>query len=757
MRAEIRLKGIVQGVGFRPFVYRLAAAHRLVGLVRNRGDATVEIVAEGDPNYIKKFIADLQNKKPPLARIYEMKTKYSESRGKFDKFTIVKSTEKIELSGSAIPPDVAICEECSKELKNPTNPRYDYFFITCTDCGPRYTIIERLPYDRPNTTMRDFEMCDFCQDEYENPLNRRFHAQTVACPKCGPHAYLTTNDGEPFDEKDPIRKAGKLLEEGYIIAAKGNGGFHVATATTNATPIERLRSIKHRSQKPFAIMARDLETTKTFAEVTAQEEGVLTSYIHPIVLLDKSEDYYLSDLIAPNLHNIGVMLPYTGLHIMLLDKVKEPAFVMTSANPPNEPIVTDNKEALKKLGSTVDYFLFHNRTIAHRCDDSVVRMHGSRLTLIRRSRGYAPEPIHLAKNMKTCVLGVGAEQNATACILLGDKAFMSQHIGDVENVETLDFFKGTINHLIRLTNSKIGAVACDVHPKFSTTKLASELGTELKCPMIPVQHHHAHIAALMGEHNISSMIGIACDGFGYGTDGKAWGGEILHCDATGFKRLGHLQEQSMLGGDLATRYPIRMAAGILHQTTNITDWLLTNSTNLPHGRIEAETILTQLEKGDIQTKTTSCGRILDAISAILGVCNERTYEGEPAMKLESVAIDGKDVLKLEPKLEGGILNTTLLVETVFEQRNKISATDLAYSGQAYLAQGLAQLAVEQAEHLGIKNIGFSGGVAYNMHIVVTMRKIVEKNGLRFFIHEKLPAGDGCISFGQAYATSLKMS
>lgn len=343
-------------------------------------------------------------------------------------------------------------------------------------------------------------------------------------------------------------------------------------------------------------MTRDVETAKTFAQVSAEEEKLLTSYIHPIVLLNKSENYNLSDLIAPKLHNIGVMLPYTGLHIMLFDKVKEPAFVMTSANPPNEPIVMSNEEALKKLGGIVDYFLFHNRAIAHRCDDSVVRLHNSNLTLIRRSRGYAPEPILLTKSVKTCALGVGAEQNATACIVNGDKAFISQHIGDVENLETLAFLRNTIKHLIRLTNSRIEVVACDVHPKFSTTTLAQELGTELNCPVVQVQHHHAHIAALMGEHGIDDMIGIACDGYGYGTDGKAWGGEILHCDAAGFKRLGRLQEQSMLGGDLATRYPIRMAAGILHQTTDITEWLLANSANLPHGAAEAKLILEQLKK-----------------------------------------------------------------------------------------------------------------------------------------------------------------
>ncbi|HML02401.1 MAG TPA: carbamoyltransferase HypF [Candidatus Bathyarchaeia archaeon] len=755
MRAEIKVRGIVQGVGFRPFVYRLATTHALVGLVRNRGDATVEIILEGEKSQIKQFVAELRDKKPPLARIYSLTIRYLIDKDEFDEFSIVKSTEKTEFSGSIIPPDVAICEECLKELKDPTNPRHSYFFITCTDCGPRYTIIERLPYDRPNTTLNNFLMCDLCKREYEDPANRRFHAQTVACPNCGPRAYLTAKNGELIDKKDPIREAGKLLQEGNIIAVKGVGGFHVATSTTNADPIERLRKVKLRSQKPFAIMARDFETVRTFAEVNAEEERVLTSWVRPIVLLSKSGSYFLSDLIAPNLHNIGVMLPYTGLHIMLFDKVKEPAFVMTSANPPNEPIVTENKEALKKLGDLVDYFLFHDRIIAHRCDDSVVRMHGQRLTLIRRSRGYAPEPIQLAKKMKYCSLGVGAEQNATSCILLGEKAFISPYIGDVENIETLQLLKDTVSHMIRLTNSKIEVVVSDLHPKFSTTRLASELGTELSCPQISVQHHHAHIAALLGEHGISRVIGIACDGFGYGTDGQAWGGEILYCEKAGFKRLGHLQEQPMPGADLATRYPARMAAGILCGTEDIADWLLSESSSLPHGKEEAEIILEQLEKRKITSKTTSCGRVLDAISAILGVCKERTYEGEPAMKLESVAKSGKDVLGLEPQLEGDTLNTTFLVKAVFERKNECRNADLAYSAQAYLAKGLAQLAVEHANRLDLENVGFSGGVSYNMQITMMIRKIVEENGLSFFVHEILPAGDGCISFGQALVGSFQ--
>ncbi len=474
MRAEIKVSGIVQGVGFRPFIYRIAVKNRLVGYVRNRGDAVVEIVVEGKKGDVNRFLEDFKGKKPPLARIYEVTTNYTEDKNEFEKFTILKSSENVELSGSAIPPDISICNECLRELRDSKNKRYNYFFITCTNCGPRYTTIERLPYDRSNTTMQDFPMCDFCSKEFGNPSNRRFHAQTVACSKCGPKVYLAANDGQPIEQKDPIREAGRLLEEGYIVAIKGNGGFHVATATTKSEPIARLRKAKHRTQKPFAIMARDLETVKSFAEASSAEAELLTSYIKPIVLLKKRDDCYLSELISPGLHNIGVMLPYTGLHYMLFDDVREPAFVMTSANPPNEPIVAENQLAVKRLGAVVDFFLFHNRVIAHRCDDSVVRFHSENHSLVRRSRGYAPEPIRLKRSANSCVLGVGAELNVTSCVLLRDKAFVSQHIGDVENLETLRFLKKAVNHLIRLPNSKLEFVACDLHPKFNTTRLARD-------------------------------------------------------------------------------------------------------------------------------------------------------------------------------------------------------------------------------------------------------------------------------------------
>jgi hydrogenase maturation protein HypF len=756
VRAEIKVSGIVQGVGFRPFIYRTAVENRLVGYVRNRGDAYVEIVVEGKKRNIEYFLRDLKEKKPPLARIHSIITNHLEEKNEFDKFTILKSSNEVELSGSVTPPDVSICNQCLNELRDPKNKRHDYFFITCTDCGPRYTIIQNLPYDRLNTTMKEFQTCPFCQKEYTDPANRRFHAQTVACEKCGPRAYLAMKNGQQINSEDPIREAGKLLEEGFILAIKGYGGFHVATATTRDEPIIRLRAVKHRAQKPFAIMARDLETVKRFAEVSQKEAELLTSYIKPIVLLGKSDNYYLSNLIAPGLHNIGVMLPYTGLHYMLFDKVHEPAFVMTSANPPNEPIVTENMEAIRKLGDIVDYFLFHNRFIAQRCDDSVVRVHGENTSLIRRSRGYAPEPIQLKRSSKNCVLGVGAELNAASCVLLKDKAFISQHIGDVENLETLQFLKSATKHVLRLTNSKPVAIACDLHPKFTTTILAQDLGSELRLPVVGVQHHHAHAAALMAEHGANEIIAIVCDGYGYGSDGAAWGGEILHCKRDGnFQRLGHFEEQPLVGGDLATRYPMRMAAGILNKVDDVKEWLLSHSAHLPHGKEEVEIILQQLKKHPLPT-TTSCGRVLDAVSAILGICYERTYEGEPAMKLESAAIKGRNVLKTEPIIKDNVLYTTALVQEIFNNKNTYVVSDLAFSAQLYLAKGLAQMAVSEAKRLDVDVVGFSGGVAYNEHIAQTIRKVVEKNKLKFVVHELVPPGDGGISFGQAVATAWQM-
>jgi hydrogenase maturation protein HypF len=752
LRVKLNVTGIVQGVGFRPFIYRIAVRNDLTGYVRNRGDAGVEVLLEGKAEKIQSFMRDLTEKKPTLAQIEKINQTELSGKNEYEHFTIFQSSQEAETSGSIIPPDIAICNQCLKELRDPKDPRFEYFFITCTDCGPRFTIIERLPYDRENTTMREFPLCGFCQKEYEDPSNRRFHAQTVACPTCGPKAYLTTNTGELVQTKDPVRIAGKLLSEGNILAVKGYGGFHIASSTMLEPPLLRLRTTKHRQEKPFAIMAKSLQAAKEFAEVGSKEQELLTSPARPIVLLNKSPSYSLSPLVAPYLHNVGVMLPYTGLHYMLFDQVDDPAFVMTSANPPNQPIVKDNEAPQKILGGTVDYFLFHNREIAHRCDDSVMRVHADRQVFLRRSRGYAPVPIRLKQKSKRCVVGLGGELNNTSCVLLEDKAFISQHIGDVENIETRNFLQEATNHLQRLTNCHAETVACDLHPKFNTTMLAKEMAQENGLGLIPVQHHHAHAAALMAEHGLDEVVAIVCDGYGYGSDGGAWGGEILHCslESAEFARLGHLEAQPLLGGDLASRYPLRLAAGILQKAgINVEEWLMQNSKHLPHDETEAKLILQQLKVGKGTVETTSCGRVLDAVAAVLGVCFERSYEGEPAMKLESIALAGKDILQIQPQVKGDVLDTTCMMREVFGSLGRVSAADLAYSAHAYLAKGLAALAIQVANAESVKDVGFSGGAACNQILAQLMRENVEAEGLRFFVHEAVPAGDGGVSFGQA--------
>ena len=756
MRVKLLVLGIVQGVGFRPFIYRTAVKHGLAGYVRNRGDAGVEIALEGVQQNIDAFMADLLAEKPSQACIDQIKRTPLTGSNQYRGFTIIQSSQDAEQSGSIIPPDIAICDPCLRELRDPQNPRYDYFFITCTDCGPRFTAIERLPYDRENTTMREFPLCDFCKREYLDPMNRRFHAQTVADSACGPKVYLTTSTGKPVEAPDPIRLAGKLLSEGKILVVKGYGGFHIAASTTLDAPLLRLRQAKHRKEKPFAVMARDLEAAKTIGEVTAAAEALLTSPQRPIVLLNKVAGYSLSPYVAPNLHNIGVMLPYTGLHYMLFDKVPDVAFVMTSANPPNQPIVKDNEEALKILGDTVDYFLFHNRQIAHRCDDSVMRLHGSRPVFLRRSRGYAPAPIRLKSKAKRCVVGLGGELNGTATVLFEDKAFITQHIGDVENLETLGFLQEATSHLQHLTNTRAEVVACDLHPKFNTTQLAKEVAESAGLPLIRVQHHHAHAAALLAEHGLDEIVAITCDGYGYGSDGSAWGGEIMYCtnQSAEFRRLAHLEPQLLLGGDLASRYPARLTAVMLQKAgIKPNTWLTQNSNMLPHGKTEAQLIIKQLEKGTGGPQTSSCGRVLDAVSALLGVCAVRSYEGEPAMKLESAALGGGDVLQLKPQISGSVLETSILMRALYESLGRVSVADLAHSAHVYLARGLATLAIEQAQTQGTKNVGFTGGAACNQILAETIREAVEATRLKFYVHEAIPAGDGGVSFGQAIVAS----
>jgi hydrogenase maturation protein HypF len=749
MQAKILVKGIVQGVGFRPFIYRLATRLGLAGFVRNRADAVVEILLQGPKDRLDVFLMALNNEKPPMAKMQDVSVEFKQSdEDGLSSFLIVASGQERKETGSTIPADIAICSNCLSELRNPTDRRFDYFFITCTDCGPRFSAIEKLPYDRPNTSMVDFPMCETCAVEYRNPGDRRFHAQTVACPNCGPRVFLVKANGDYVNSGDPIREAGRLVSEGHVVAIKGIGGFHLASSTLLADPLRKLRRSKKRRQKPFAIMARDLAAVKTFARVNRVEEELLTSYHHPIVLLEKNDDYNLSDQIAPNLHNVGVMLPYTGLHVILFDSTQEPAFVMTSGNAPNEPIVSENEEALKKLGDVADYFLLHERRIVNRCDDSVARVVEDSLAVIRRSRGYAPTPILLGSSVSKCTIGTGAELNASPCLAVGQRAYFTQHIGDLETDVTVKFHMEALANLRSLVGGAIEAVGCDLHPNFNSSRIGEALAKENGIHAIKVQHHHAHIRSLMAEHGLNEIVGICCDGFGYGADGTAWGGEILVCHGSEYRRGGHLEQQPMVGGDLATVYPLRMVAGILRDDPATAEWLMSWQRLFRHGEMEIETIYKQLKRGDF-TFTSSCGRVLDAAAALLGICYERTYEGEPAMKLESAAIGGSYAVGIEPIIHGNVLLTTPLLQELFLKRNENTVRDLAFSAEEYLARGLTEQALTEARRGGIRSIGFSGGVAYNAHIVSTAARIARSQGFGFLLHKEVPPGDEGIALGQA--------
>ena len=754
LRATVLVTGIVQGVGFRPFIYRMAKRHELRGFVRNRADAVVEIVVEGEGSRIDAFLRSVKQEKPPLARLDRMQVNYSDDETGLADFAIEESSLERTRSGSVVPPDISICDDCLKELRNPADRRHNYFFITCTNCGPRYTTILGVPYDRDNTTMDQFPMCPNCRAEYTNPLDRRFHAQTIACPSCGPQVALLNKLGEPVTTDDPIVEAAKLLAEGKTLALKGNGGFHLSASTLRNDAVDLLRRSKDRRNKPFAIMARSLEATLTFADVSDSECELLESYPRPIVLLHKKAPFPLSDRISPKLDSVGVMLPYTGMHYLIFDSLNDPALIMTSANAPNEPIITENKKAIQRLGTVVDYFLVHDREISQRADDSVVRCIAETATPIRRSRGYAPAPIILSRPTQIRTLALGAELNVTACMLLDNKAYLTQHIGDTETLETARFLEDAVTHLQRLIGFEPEALACDLHPKFTTTKSAERISKQLNVPLLRIQHHHAHAGALMAEHSVNEIVAIICDGFGLGYQNEAWGGEILLCHDAKVRRAAHLEEQPMAGGDLATRYPIRMVAGILRDEPNIQDWLNANRAHLPHGSAEVPIIRRQIDRGEF-VWTSSCGRVLDSIAALLGICYERTYEGEPAMRLEAYSRGGTDKLNIKPEVTGGIINTTSLIRTIYDQRMKISVSDLAFSAHAYLARALAEVAVALAEEEGIQTVGFSGGVAMNEIITTRIRKIVAHAGLQYVGNSIVPPGDGGISLGQAFLSSIR--
>lgn len=762
-KARVLVQGIVQGVGFRPTVYRIAREMGLGGSVRNLGNS-VEIILEGSKEEIKQFAKNLKQKKPPISKINTLKIECigKVTEPEFDDFIILESSA--EFSGSSvIPPDVAICDKCLEEIMNNGNSRYSYPFTACTDCGPRFTVINSIPYDRERTSMGKFPLCDGCMIEYKDPLDRRYHAEATCCPECGPSVFLYKEG--VLEVKDPVIEAVKLIDEGNILAVKGIGGTHLVTKTTEDDPIATLRKRLGRLNQPFACMSPDIETIRTFAEVRDYEEEALISRRRPIVVLNKNENYYLAPSVSPMLHNLGVMLPYSGLHYLLFKYSNEPAYTMTSANKPGEPMMIDNEEITGKLGGIADYYLLHDRKVVNRCDDSVIRFRAGDLAFIRRSRGYVPEPYDFSNISDDInILALGPELDVTFALLKDKKCYVSQHIGNTTKFETYKYLQKAIDYMMRITKTdNIDLIACDLHPLFFTTKLAGELSEKFGCDVFGVQHHHAHAGALYVDHNIDELICIAADGVGYGDDGTAWGGEILHSIRDKYARIGSLMPQMMAGGDLTTKYPIRMVVSMLYDhydTEELKNLMKDEYVHyFKHGEKEVDLVLKQLERGFNVAETTSTGRVLDAISAILGICDERTYEGECAMKLESVAYHGQNTIDIPVKIkkhgEMDVVDTTSILISVLENKKAGKPIkDIACSAQYAVASGLAELGIKAADKTGIDIIGGSGGVFYNEAISKTIKDLVIENGFEFIQHVNSCAGDGSVSLGQAAIAAM---
>jgi hydrogenase maturation protein HypF len=758
--SRIIIEGTIQGIGFRPFVYRIAVKNNISGFIRNNEDGTIEIVAEGTKKDTDIFLYELYNNKPFLAHYHHVQVdnlnnKDSNYHYQDNKFIIFPSSTKRKYSFSMIPPDISICNKCLADIYNENNKRrFQYPFTSCTQCGPRYTILKSTPYDRNRLSISKFPLCDECALEYNSLNDRRFHSETICCNKCGPSYFLLDKKGSNINSTKSLSIISKLISEGSIIAVKGIGGFHLITSAFNYESISKLRLIKNRKNKPFAVMAKDIDTVKSFANLNSNEEKLLKSYIKPIVLLSKEKNYSLSSLVAPNLNSIGVMLPYTGLHNLLFDN-NNSIMVVTSANSKNQPIIIDNSEAVKILCNSVDYFLLHNLDIISRSEDSVVKYVYDKIALLRRSRGYVPNPIYLNKKSKTCILALGSELNLTFSIIIDNKCYISNYIGDIVNLENYKYLQKSINHFFHFLDQIPQIIVCDLHPSFNTTRLAYHMKNSENI-LIQQQHHYAHILSLMAEYSIDEIIGIICDGAGYGDDGSIWGGEILTSNRYGYERSGHLMKQPMIGGDKATYYPLRMVAGILYNKVDQFENFIYEKFRYFHGGSKEVKILfdeiIKINSGKFKTvMTTSTGRILDAVSSLLGICYERTYEGEPALKLESAALNGSDVLNQPPLISNNILNTTFLLQNIYENRNRFSTKDLAYSAHLYIAKGLAEIAIDKALTCGIKKIGFSGGVAYNSIITKTLAEIVRTAGIKFITHENTSPGDSGISIGQAYS------
>ena len=750
LRLKISIRGVVQGVGFRPFVYQLAARHHLKGWVCNTsGDVKIDV--EGKRPALNRFLADLETLAPPLAHIEDISATSQTAVG-YQRFEIQESISE-EGKYQLVSPDIATCADCLQEVLSPGDRRYRYPFTNCTNCGPRFTIIEDIPYDRPKTTMRSFEMCPRCQKEYDDPLNRRFHAQPNACPGCGPGLQLVDGAGNETSEGDPLTAASRLLKGGRIVAIKGLGGFLLACDATSEEAVRRLRERKRRPFKPLAVMLATMEEIKKHCLVSSAEAELLTSPQCPIVLLRWQAGSSISSAVAPRLNYLGVMLPYTPLHHVLLRETGLP-LVMTSGNLSEEPIARDNDEAIRRLNGIADYFLLHNRDIYSRYDDSVAMVERDEPQLVRRARGYAPHPIHLPFKARQ-VLACGAELKNTFCLTRDEYAFLSQHIGDMENLETMEHFETTIELYQRLFRIQPEIIAYDMHPEYLSTKYAKAIAdSATNVTLVPVQHHHAHVVSCLVDNGLNEpVIGVALDGTGYGTDGGIWGGEFLVADYQGFDRLGHLQYVPLPGGVAAIERPYRMAISYLLSLLgeDIFD------RNLPFlsrvDSLELDLIKKQIERGINSPLTSSCGRLFDAVSALLGVRDRIDYEAQAAVELEMVADESETGSYPFSIIEQDGVNIVhpgeLFSAIVAELGKGVSAASISMKFHRTMAQVITRMCQRLARRTGIGRVALSGGVFQNRRLLRLTVAALEEVGLDVLTHREVPTNDGGISLGQA--------
>ncbi len=751
---RIHVSGVVQGVGFRPFVYQLAHRHGLTGWVCNTS-AGVDIEAEGLGPELAQFLAELESEAPAMARIESITSSDGPPNG-YQRFEIRRSVS-LEGTYQLISPDVATCDDCLGELLDPQDRRYRYPFTNCTNCGPRFTIIEDIPYDRPLTTMRDFVMCPECQAEYEDPLDRRFHAQPNACPACGPQLRLTDAQGQQVIVADEIQATTRLLEEGRVLAIKGLGGFHLACDATSDGAVQRLRERKRRPAKPMAVMMATMSDVRAHCLVSPQEEELLTSSQCPIVLLRWRDDSSVSSLVAPGNKYLGVMLPYTPLHHVLLREVGRP-LVMTSGNLSEEPIAIDNDEALARLRGIADYFLLHNREIYARYDDSVWMVPAEREQPLRRSRGYAPFPVRLPFKARQ-VLACGTELKNTFCATKDEYAFLSQHIGDMENLETLEHFETSIELYKRLFRLEPEIVAYDLHPEYLATKYALGLASSER--LVPVQHHHAHVVSCMVDNGVQGeVIGVALDGTGYGTDGRIWGGEFLVAGYEGFRRVGHLRYVPLPGGDAAIRRPYRITVGQLYSLLGDEGLEEILPFLGPVDPEELSIVKQQIDKGINAPLTSSCGRLFDAVSAVVGFQGEASYEGQAAVQLEMMAYDGEEGASYPfsiSEVEGvGVIELEEMWRRILDDvRGQIPAPTVAMRFHNSVAQMIVEMCRRVEGESGLQRVALSGGCFQNRLLLAKATSGLEDVGLEVLTHTQVPCNDGGVSLGQAVVAHHK--